>query len=102
MFFVHTEKGATFLEGVRDLKLTKTEFEHASRANPMLFRSKEKSPQREVFAEMFAEKGLAAACRRSKTMKQRVLGVAGKMMAREKASYEVHWRNCNSEIERKN
>ena len=44
----------------------------------MLFRSKEKSPQREVFAEVFAAKGLAAACRRSKTMKQRVLAVAGR------------------------
>ena len=78
MFFVHTEKGAALLEGVRDLKLTKAEFEHASRANPFLFHSKTKSPQREVFAEMFAEKGLAAACRRSKTVKQRVLAVAGR------------------------
>ena len=78
VIFVHTEKGAALLEGVRDLKLTKTEFEHASRANPTLFRSKAKSPQREVFAEVFAEKGLAAACRRSKTMKQRVLAVAGR------------------------
>ena len=78
MFFVHTEKGVTLLEGVRDLKLTKTDFEHASRANPMLFHSKEKSPQREVFVEVFAAKGLAAACRRSKTMKQRVLAVAGR------------------------
>ena len=44
----------------------------------MLFRSKEKSPQREVFTEVFADKGLAAACRRSKTIKQRVLGGAGR------------------------
>ncbi len=78
VIFVHTEKGAALLEGVRDLKLTKTEFEHASRANPMLFRSKEKSPQRGVFAQVFAEKGLAAACRRSQTVKQRVLAVAGR------------------------
>ena len=78
VIFVHTEKGAALLEGVRDLKLTKTDFEHASRANPMLFRSKEKSPQRDVFAEVFAAKGLAAACRRSQTMKQRVLAVAGR------------------------
>ena len=57
----------------------KTEFEHASRANPMLFRSKAKSPQRELFAEVFAEKkGLAVACRRSRTVKQRVLAVAGR------------------------
>lgn len=60
------------------MELTKTEFEHASRANPMLFRSKEKSPQRDVFAEVFAAKGLHAACRRSRTVKQRVLAVAGK------------------------
>ena len=78
VIFVHTEKGAALLEGVRDLKLTKAEFEHASWANPMLFRSKEKSPQREVFAEAFADKGLAAACRRSQTVKQRVLAVAGR------------------------
>ena len=78
VIFVHTEKGAGLLEGVRDLELTETEFEHASRANPMLFRSKEKSPQREVFVEVFAAKGLAAACRRSKTMKQRVLAVAAR------------------------
>ena len=77
VIFVHTEKGAGLLEGVRDLELTETEFEHASRANPMLFRSKEKSPQREVFAEVFAVKGLHAACRRSRTVKQRVLVVAG-------------------------
>ena len=76
--FVHTEKGAALLDSVRDLKLTKAEFEHASRANPMLFDSKAKSPRREVFAEVFAEKGLAAACRRSRTVKQRVLSVAGK------------------------
>ena len=44
VIFVHTEKGAALLEGVRDLKLTETEFEHASMANPMLFRSKEKRP----------------------------------------------------------
>ena len=44
VIFVHTEKGVALLEGVRDLELTETEFEHASRANPMLFRSKEKSP----------------------------------------------------------
>ena len=78
VIFVHTENGAALLEGVRDLKLTKTDFEHASRANPMLFRSKEKSPQREVFAEVFAAKGLHAACLRSRTVKQRVLSVAGK------------------------
>ena len=57
VIFVHNDKGAGLLEGVRDLELTETEFEHASRANPMLFRSKEKSPQREVFAEVFADKG---------------------------------------------
>ena len=78
VIFVHTEKGAALLEGVRDLKLTKTEFEHASRANPMLFRSKEKTPQRDVFAEVFAAKGLHAACRRLWTVKQRVLSVAAK------------------------
>ena len=44
----------------------------------MFFRSKEKSPQRDVFAEVFADKGLAAACRRSWTVKQRVLAVAGR------------------------
>lgn len=44
----------------------------------MLFRSMEKSPQREVFAELFAAKGLHAACRRSRTVKQRVLVVAGR------------------------
>ena len=53
VIFVHTEKGAALLEGVRDLELTETEFEHAA-------------------------KGLAAACRRLRTVKQRVLGVAGK------------------------
>ena len=75
VIFVHTEKGATLLEGVRDLKLTKTEFEHAAKGNPLLFSSKTKSPQREVFAEVFAVKGLHAACRRSRTVKQQVLGV---------------------------
>ena len=44
----------------------------------MLFRSKTKSPQREVFAEVFAATGLHAACRRSRTVKQRVLAVAGR------------------------
>lgn len=44
----------------------------------MLFLSMEKSQQREVFAEVFAANGLAAACRRSKTMKQRVAGFAVK------------------------
>ncbi|MBE6069907.1 MAG: hypothetical protein E7211_19765 [Clostridium lundense] len=55
-----------------------TELEDAEKGNPMLFRSKTKSPQREVFAKVFAEKGLAAACRRSRTVKQQALGVAGK------------------------
>ena len=80
--FVHTEKGAALLEGVRDLKLTETEFEHALRANPMIFRSKEKSPKREVFAEVFTAKGLHVACRKSQTTKQRVLGVAVKWCPR--------------------
>lgn len=44
----------------------------------MLFHSKTKSPQRDVFAEVFAEKGLHAACRKSRTVKQRVLAVAGR------------------------
>ena len=44
----------------------------------MLFLSMEKSQQREVFVEVFAAKGLAAACRGSKTVKQRVLAVAGR------------------------
>ena len=55
-----------------------TEFEDAAKGNPMLFRSKTKSPQRNVFSEVFAEKGVAAACRRSRTVKQRVLGVAAR------------------------
>ena len=78
VIFVHTEKGASLLEGVRDLKLTETEFEHAAKGNPLLFSSKTKSPQRDVFAEVFAAKGLHAACLRSRTVKQRVLSVAGK------------------------
>ena len=78
MLFVHTEKGAALLDGVRDLELTETEFEHAAKGNPLLFSSKTKSPQREVFAEVFAAKGLAAACKRSRTVKQRVLGVAAR------------------------
>ena len=76
--FVHTEKGAALLEGVCDVELMETEFKDAAKGNPMLFSSKTKSLQREVFAEVFAEKGLSAACRRSKTMKQRVLAVAGR------------------------
>ena len=56
VIFVHTEKGAALLDGVRDLELTETEFEHAAKGNPLLFRSKTKSPQREVFSEVFAEK----------------------------------------------
>ena len=92
--FVHTEKGAALLEGVRDLKLTKTDFEHASRANPMLFRSKEKSPQREVFAKVFAATGLHAACLRSRTVKQRVFGVAARWCPGwvKKAVRRVLWR----------
>ena len=78
VIFVHTEKGAALLEGVRDLELTETDFEHAAKGNPLLFSSKAKSPQREVFAEVFAEKGLAAACKRSRTVKQRVFGVAAR------------------------
>ena len=91
VIFVHTEKGAALLEGVRDLKLTETEFEHASRANSMLFRSKEKSPQRDVFAEVFAAKGLHAACRRSQTVKQRVLAVAGRWCPVKKVVRRVLW-----------
>ena len=91
VIFVHTEKGTALLDGVRDLKLTKAEFEHASRANPMLFRSKTKSPQRDVFAEVFAEKGLAAACRRSRTVKQRVLAVAGRWCPVKKVVRRVLW-----------
>lgn len=72
VIFVHTEKGKVLLAGVRDLELTETEFEHASKANPMLHTSKTKNPRRDVFAEAFAEKGLSAACRKSRPMKQRV------------------------------
>ena len=75
---VSSSKRLVYLKWFTDGQLTETDFEHASRANPMLFRSKTKSPQWDVFAEMFAEKGLAAACRRSKTVKQRVLAVAGR------------------------
>lgn len=82
VIFVHTGKGAALLDGVRDLELTETEFEHATKGNPLLFSSKAKSPQREVFAEVFAAKGLAAACRRSRTVKQRVFGVAARWCPR--------------------
>ena len=78
VIFIHTEKGKALLEGVKDLELTETEFEHASKANPMLHTSKTKNPRRDVFAEAFAEKGLSAACRKSQTAKQRVLAVAGR------------------------
>ena len=78
VIFVHTEKGAALLEGVRDLKLTKTEFEHASKANPMLHTSKTKNPRRDVFTEALVENGLSAACRKSRTVKQRVAGFAVK------------------------
>ena len=78
VIFVHTKKGAALLDGVRDLELTETEFEHAAKGNPLLFSSKTKSPQREVFAEVFAAKGLHAACKRSRTAKQRVAGFAVK------------------------
>ena len=44
----------------------------------MLLSSKTKSPQRDVFAEVFAVNGLHAACRKSQTSKQQVLGVAVK------------------------
>lgn len=57
----------------------------------MLFRSKAKSQQREVFAEVFADKGLAAACRRSRTVKQRVLAVAGKWCPVKKVVRRVLW-----------
>lgn len=78
VIFVHTEKGNALLDGVRDLELTETEFEHASKGNPMLSASKAKHPRRDVFAEVFSEKGLHAACKKSQTMKQRVLEVAVK------------------------
>ena len=78
VIFVHTGKGGALLEGVTDLEFTKTEFEHAAKGNLLLFRSKTKSPQREVFAKVFAAKGLAAACRRLRTVKQRVFGVAAR------------------------
>ena len=78
IIFVHTGKGGALLEGVTDLEFTKTEFEHAAKGNLLLFRSKTKSPQREVFAKVFAAKGLAAACRRLRTVKQRVFGVAAR------------------------
>lgn len=77
VIFVHTERGVALLEGLTDLELTETEFEHAAKGNPLLFNSKTKSPQREVFAEVFAEKGLHDACKRSQTVKQRVLAVVG-------------------------
>lgn len=51
------------------------------KGNPLLFRSKTKSPQREVFGEVFAEKGLAATCKRSRTVKQRVLGVCSEVVS---------------------
>ena len=76
VIFVHTEKGVALLEDVRDLEFTETEFEHAAKGNPMLFYSKAKSPQRDVFAKVFAEDGLVVACRKSQTVKQRVTGVA--------------------------
>lgn len=42
------------------------------------FARRKKSPQRGVFSEVFAAKGLHAACLRSRTVKQRVLAVAGR------------------------
>ena len=91
VIFVHTGKGAALLEGVRDLELTETDFEHAAKGNPLLFSSKAKSPQRGVFSEVFAAKGLHAACRRSRTVKQQVLGVAGKWCPVKKVVRRVLW-----------
>ena len=78
VIFIHTEKGKSLLEGVRDLGLTETEFEHASKANPMLHTSKTKNPRRDIFTEALAEKGLSAACRKSRAVKQRVFRLAMK------------------------
>ena len=53
---LHPHRKKALFSGIANLELTETDFEHASRTNPMLFRSKAKSPQRELFAEVFAEK----------------------------------------------
>ena len=79
VIFVHTEKGKALLEGVRDLELIETDFEHASKANPMLHTSKTKNPRRDVFAEALVEMGLSAACNKSQSLRQRVLGLATRL-----------------------
>ncbi len=93
VIFVHTEKGAALIEGVRDLELTETELEHASKANPMLQTSKTKNPRRDVFTEALVENGLSAACRKSQMAKQRVVGFAVKWCPKwvKKVVREVLW-----------
>ena len=75
---LHPHRKKALFSGIANLELTETDFEHASRTNPMLHTSKTKNPRRDVFAEALAEKGLSAACRKSRTVKQRVVGFAVK------------------------
>lgn len=66
---------------------------HASKANPMLHTSKTKNPRRDVFTEALVEKELSAACRKSWTAKQRVVGFAVKWCPKwvKKVGWEVLW-----------
>lgn len=76
--YAETEKGNKALKALQGVKLFPTTFEKAVANNQMVIKSKEKSPQREKFSKLFAEKGLIYAAAHSKSIKSRIKNVVVK------------------------
>ncbi len=82
VIFAETEKGNSAIKSLKNIKLFPTTFEKAIAGNPMVIKSKTKSPQREKFAKLFANKGLIYAAKSCLGVKPRMVRFIAKHMPR--------------------
>lgn len=83
VIFAETEKGNDVVKSLHEVKLFPTTFERAVESNQMVLKSKEKSPQREKFAQLFANKGLIYAVAHTKSFKLRIKSFIVKCIPRQ-------------------
>ena len=76
--FVHTAKGKDLLTNLTEFQLVETTYEHASRANQMMFKRRDTHPGRDLFSELITTQGLHAACRHTKSLRSSCMKFAVK------------------------
>lgn len=70
--FAETDKGDAVITALPGIKLFPTSFEKAVEKNPMVIKSKERSPKRAAFEKLLSENGLVYAVNHSLSFKSKV------------------------------